>query len=255
MIVAILQARMSSSRLPGKVLRTLCGKPMLLHQIERIQQSQHVQKLVVATSEDPSDDVLAQVCSAAGIAVYRGSLADVLDRFYQAAQKYNATQIVRLTGDCPLTDPEIIDQVITTHLQGEYDYTSSALHPSYPDGLDAEIIRMEALEIAWKDAKRKSEREHVTYYIYQHPELFRLGEVCNPIDLSHLRWTVDEEEDFRLVDEIYRELYEKNRSFRMRDILSLCENKPELMKINSKFRRNEGLEKSLYEEKMHNGTI
>lgn len=245
MILAILQARMSSSRLPGKVLKNILGEPMLLRQIERIKRCKNIDRLIVATSDQESDDKIEKVVKDQGIECYRGSLNDVLDRFYKAAQKYNPEHIVRLTADCPLTDWEVIDKVIDVHLNEKNDYTSSALNPTFPDGLDAEIIKYDVLKYVWENARKFSERDNVTIYVYTRPEKFKLGSVESDINLSNLRWTVDEPEDFKLVETIYNRLYYVNNAFLTRDILNLLSEEPKLMKINSKFERNEGLKKSL----------
>jgi len=244
MILAILQARTSSNRLPGKVLKPILGVPMLLRQIERISDSERIDKLVVATSTDTSDDELAKVLMEAGVHVYRGSLTNVLDRFYQVASQYSADNIVRLTGDCPLIDPEIVDNVIESHLVKNADYTSNALNPTYPDGLDVEVIKFKALEKSWEEGKLPSELEHVTSYIYNNKDKFVICNVSNDQDLSTLRWTVDEKEDLEFVEKIYSELYLDNKKFRLNNILKLLRKKPELIKINSKFTRNEGFQKS-----------
>lgn len=248
-VLAILQARVSSTRLPGKVLKPLLGKPMLIRQIERIKRCRLIDKLVVATSVDSSDDVLADVLSQAGIACFRGRLDDVLERFYQAALPYQPEHVVRLTGDCPLADSILIDEAINAHLASGADYTSTALNPTYPDGLDVEVFRFAALERAWRDGSLPSEREHVTPYIYSHPELFCLKSVEQAENMSTLRWTVDEPADFAFVERVYSELYPANPAFAMNDVLVLLEKWPELLDINAQFERNEGFKKSLLADK------
>jgi len=249
MILAILQARMSSSRLPGKVLKPVLGWPMILRQIERIRQARRIDRLVMATSTDVSDDALVQVSEAQGVECARGSLDDVLDRYYQVARKLEPAHVVRLTGDCPLLDPEVVDEVIAFHLEGGFDYTSNALDKlTFPAGLDVEVVRFECLERAWREARLPSEREHVTPYFYNHPELFRLGSHCSEQDLSHMRWTVDEPEDLEFVRRVYEALYPANASFRMRDVVALVEREPALALINSRFDRNEGYKRSLHQE-------
>lgn len=244
-MLAILQARVSSTRLPGKVLKPLLGEPMLIRQIERIKRSSLIEKLVVATSIDISDDVLADVLSQAGVACFRGSLDDVLERVYQAAKLYGSEHVVRLTGDCPLADPMLIDEAINAHLVSGADYTSTALNPTYPDGLDVEVVRFATLERAWRESALSSEREHVTSYIYNHRELFRLKSVEQTDNLSALRWTVDELADFVFVERVYGELYSINSAFTMSDVLTLLERRPELLGINARIERNEGYTKSL----------
>lgn len=248
MILAVLQARVSSTRLPGKVLKPLLGVPMLLRQLERVKHATLIDELTVATSEDSSDDPVAALCHENRIACFRGSLNDVLDRFYQAVHPLQPDHVVRLTGDCPLSDPEVIDLVIATQLAQGNDYTSNALEPTYPDGLDVEIMRRTALETAWREAGLKSQREHVTPFLYQHPERFQIGVVKNNCDLSKLRWTVDQAEDFEVIKMIYQELYNKEKIFGMKDILALLERHPEIQTFNDGLQRNEGYAKSLRDD-------
>jgi spore coat polysaccharide biosynthesis protein SpsF len=250
MILAILQARMSSSRLPGKVLQPILGRPMILRQLERIRQASRIDRLVMATSTDASDDVLTEVCQEQGVECARGSLDDVLDRYYQAARKLGPAHVVRLTGDCPLLDPEVMDETIAFHLAGGFDYTSNALDElTFPNGLDVEVLRFDCLERAWREARLPSEREHVTPYVYNHREEFRVGCHSAERDLSHMRWTVDEAEDLEFVRRIYAALYPANPLFRMRDVVELIEREPALGAINSRFKRNEGLRKSLIKDR------
>jgi spore coat polysaccharide biosynthesis protein SpsF len=245
MILAILQARMTSSRLPGKVIKSILGKPMLLRHIERINRSTYIDKLLVATSADPTDDVIENICRESGIEVFRGSLDDVLDRYYQAACLYNPEVVVRLTGDCPLADPLVIDEVIRFYLDNDFDYVSNCLTPTFPDGLDTEVFSFDALRYAWEKAKLFSERDNVTPFIYKNSDIFKFGNYRNSVDLSQLRWTVDEAEDFELVTIIYEALYPKNNAFVSKDILNFLEKRPELKLLNRHYRRNEGYLKSL----------
>ena len=244
-IIAILQARMSSTRLPNKVLKLIVNKPMLQLQIERIQQAKLIDKIVVATSTMDEDNTIEQLCYQLNISCYRGSLDNVLDRFYQAASKFNATHIVRLTGDCPLIDPQIIDNVVALHLKQKSDYTSNCRIPCLPDGLDVEIINKNSLKTSWIYASRPSEKEHVTQYIRNNEDLFKLVDYQHSPDLSAHRWTVDEPDDFEFVNKVYQNLYNKKVNFTTSDILSLLEKQPELTTINCQINRNEGLIKSL----------
>ncbi|MDC1182320.1 glycosyltransferase family protein [Planktomarina temperata] len=247
-ILAILQARTNSTRLPRKVLMKILGEPMILQQLRRIKESKLLDDIIVATSNEPCDDELAMVCSAAGYRVFRGSLDDVLDRFTQAIKSEKADHIVRLTGDCPLADSNVIDAIISRHLECDSDYTSNTLNPTYPDGLDAEVMKVSALLNAWEHATLPSHREHVTPYIYQHPENFILESYEHSEDLSRMRWTVDEKEDFEFASEIYKNLYASKMNFKMEDILALLIERPDLEKKNSFIDRNEGLQKSLMED-------
>lgn len=243
--VAILQARLSSSRLPGKVLLPLQGRPMLARQIERVRRSQRADVLVVATSDRPEDDAVAALCVEEGVACHRGALDDVLDRFYRAAKPYVPDVVVRLTGDCPLADPAVIDACVDYFTEGGYDYASNSVRPTYPDGLDVEVMRFSCLEAAWREAKLPSEREHVTPFIHTRPARFHIGHLQNDCDLSALRWTVDEPDDLKFVQEVYAALYPANAAFSMRDVLALLEKRPELRAINDTHQRNEGYEKSI----------
>jgi len=240
-VLAVLQARMSSSRLPGKVLREILGRPMLARQIERLLQAQTLDELVVATSETEEDDAIDALCRELGVRCFRGSLDDVLDRFYQCALNDNPDHVVRLTGDCPLADPGIIDRVVRSHLDGNYDYTSNVLPPTWPDGMDVEVMRFKCLLDANAEAALASEREHVTPFIYNHPERYRLGNVAQKNDQSAHRLTVDEPEDLEKVRRIYEVLYPLNPEFGLDDVISLMKADGELMNLNSHIVRNEGL--------------
>lgn len=250
MILAILQARVSSSRLPGKVLKPILGIPMLARQIERVQRAILIDRLLVATSDNITDDPIEQLCRQSGVECFRGQLNDVLDRFYQAATPIAPKHIVRLTGDCPLCDPGLIDQIIKYHLVGNFDYTSNTVEPTYPDGLDVEIFRFTCLEQAWKEAKLPSQREHVTPFIKLQSERFRIGSYKNTTTLFHLRWTVDEPLDFELVSKIYEFLYPRNQEFTTQDILALIDNNLELKALNTCYQRNEGWQKSLLADEL-----
>ena len=249
MIAAIIQARMGSTRLPGKVLIDIQGKPVLEHVIERVRKSRLVDDIIIATTDNEQDKAIIDFAKARGLYYYAGSEDDVLDRFYQAAQKFGAETIVRITPDDPFKDPEVIDKVIGYYLanKDKLDYVSNTIKPTYPEGLDVEVFSFVALERAWREAKMPSEREHVTPYIWNHPELFRLANIENDKDLSHLRWTLDYEEDLRLVREIYARLYH-GQVFLMKDILALLRVEPELARINQGITRNEGYLKSVAQE-------
>lgn len=245
MILAVLQARVTSSRLPGKVLKPVLGKPMLLRQIERVQRAGNITKLVVATSCDGTDDSIEALCLEGGIDCFRGSLEDVLGRFYEAAKSHSPDHVVRLTGDCPLADPQVIDHVIDRHLEGGFDYTSNTIDRTYPDGLDVEVMQFSVLEEVFREASLPSEREHVTPFIYKHPERFRIGQATQGQDHSALRWTVDEPEDLVLIERIYEALYHLDPGFGQDRILSFLEENPGLLDLNSRFELNEGYRKSL----------
>ncbi len=244
MIVAILQARMSSTRLPGKVLKTILGRPMLELQIERIQRSKTLDQIVVATSSEPEDSVLVTLCQKLGVAYYTGSLTNLLDRFYHAARCYGADHIVRLTGDCPLIDPESVDALVNFYFNEQCDYASNCRPPTLPDGIDAEIFSFHTLETAWKEATDPFELEHVVPFIIRRTDRFRIVNLEYSEDLSHLRWTVDEPEDFELITRIYDALYPNKPDFLTKDIIRLFRKQPELRKINANHKRNEGMWKA-----------
>ncbi|MBV9183532.1 MAG: glycosyltransferase family protein [Acidobacteria bacterium] len=245
MILAILQARVCSTRLPQKVLLPILGKPMLVHQIERALRATLLDQLLVATSLDTSDDAIENLCRASGIECFRGSHADVLDRYYRAAQVFHPEYVVRLTGDCPLIDPQVIDSVVTFCLEGGYDYASNTIEPTYPDGLDTEVFRISCLTKAWHEAELPSDREHVTPFIWRQPDFFRIGSFRGDANLSGLRWTVDEAIDFELVKTIYEALYPTNPFFAMQDIVRYLELHPDISSVNSRIPRNAGYTLSL----------
>jgi len=245
-VVAIIQARMSSSRLPGKVLMPLANKPVLAHIVERLSYCKMVEKIVVATTNEDSDDPVADYCANNGIDCYRGSLDDVLDRYYQTAKIYHAAPIVRITGDCPAIDPVVVDAVITGYLSGEYD--SYGLGGEFPDGLDCTVFSFSAIERAWKEAKLKSEREHVGPYIENNPHLFRNGMLELFKGLGSQRWTLDEPNDYKLLSKIFKKLYRSDSPFLTHEILQLIKNNSDLLTINAQIVRNEGYLKSLQED-------
>lgn len=251
-VLALLQARTSSTRLPNKVLLPILGVPMILRQIERLQRTTLIDQLTVVTSTEKSDDKLAQLCAENNISCFRGSLNDVLDRFYQAASLVKPLHVVRLTADCPLTDPELIDQIIQYYFNGDYDYATNAIEATYPDGLDMEVFRYKCLETAWNEAELLSQREHVTPFIYQQFKRFKIGHYKGKEDLSHLRWTVDEPKDFELIEQIYLLLYPSKPAFTTKDILALLKQNIELQTINTGIVRNEGMLKSLQQDKIFN---
>lgn len=245
MILAILQARTSSSRLPRKVMLPVAGAPMLARQIERLQRASRIDRLVLATSNRTEDDCVAELAETSDIASYRGSLDDVLDRFYGAAEQYRPEWIVRVTGDCPLADWDVIDSCIDFAVAGRFDYASNTLTPTWPDGLDVEVCTFAALEAAWREADTNLEREHVMPFITRRPERFRLGSFERQgEDLSPMRWTVDEPRDYQFVTRVYDALYRGNPRFTTGDILALLADQPELLDMNARIERNEGLSRS-----------
>lgn len=246
--VAIIQARMGSTRLPGKVLADICGKPLLERLIERVRATPGISRVVVATTTESADDVLAYWCSAQSVAVYRGSVDDVLDRFWQCAKQHPAEFIVRVTADDPLKDPEVIAQALALCASSpEVDYASNTLQPSYPEGLDIEVVRFRTLERAAREAKLPSEREHVMPYVWKNPDRFVLRGFTMQPDLSHWRWTVDKPADLELVRRIFAHFADQPLVGHQAVIAWLNHN-PELLAINAGTIRHEGYFKTLATE-------
>ena len=252
MIYAMIQARMGSSRLPGKVMREVVGKPLLEHIIDRLNFCDEIDNVIVISSNQIENEPITKLCEKLNVDYFLGDENDVLNRYYQAAINFNLNEndsVVRITADCPLIDPIIVDEIIIKHLKNNYDYTTNTLVRSFPDGLDCEIFTFLSLETAWKNAVLSSEREHVTLYIKNHPELFKLENILNSEDLSDLRWTLDEKEDFEFINKIYSCFLDSD-IFLTDEILEVLREKPDLLSINNKFRRDEGLEKSLKNDKV-----
>jgi len=250
-ITAIIQARVRSTRLPGKVLKKILGKTILQYGIERIKKAKYVENVVVATTINKEDLDIVKLMNKLGVDVYRGSEKDVLDRYYQAAKHFKAKHVARSTSDCPIIDPQIIDAVAQSYFESQADYCSNTLDETFPDGQDIEIFKFTALENAWKNAKLLSEREHVTPYIKKHPKKFKLISFKNKIDLSNKRWTVDKPADFELIRAIIEALYPKNPDFQMKDVLKFLSKNPDLEKLNQNIIRNQGYLKSLKKDKKY----
>lgn len=233
-VVAIIQARMGSTRLSGKVMKTILGRPVILWDLERASLSKLVDEIVVAIPYGDENDVIEDTIKEYNnkIVITRGSEDDVLDRYYQAAVQASADVIVRITSDCPLIDPVVVDDVIRQFVSNECDYCSNLLIRTYPIGLDTEVFAFSALERAWEEAEKDYEREHVTPYIREHPNIFKLLNVSNDVDLSHLRWTLDTKEDFEFIEAVYQRIYPKKQLFLMDDVLELLDGEPELIEIN-----------------------
>ncbi|EKF86036.1 cytidylyltransferase domain-containing protein [Methanobacterium formicicum] len=248
--VVIIQARMGSTRLPGKIMADITGKPMLWHVIERVKKAQKIDQIVLATTKNEEDHKTACLAKECGVELYRGSQNDVLDRYFHAANQYKAELIVRITADCPLIDPHVIDKMVDYHYQHEdLDYISMGNPNPCPDGLDTEVFTFQSLDKAFREARLPSEREHVTPYIWKNTEKFKLGYVFDQkTDLSHLRWTVDEEPDLKFVREVYKRLYHEGEIFVTHDVLELLKHEPKLMEINQGIMRNEGYLKSISED-------
>jgi spore coat polysaccharide biosynthesis protein SpsF len=243
MILAVLQGRLSSTRLPGKVLKDLHGQPMILRQIERIKNSELLDELVVATSIEASDDPLVSLLEENGVTVRRGPLDDVLERFGQVYDEFEPSVIVRLTADCPLTDASVIDAVIARHLEAGSDYTSNVLEPTFPDGLDVECISAEAFMRLRTGQRSVPEREHVTLGIYGNPDEYVLTSITQHPSRSNLRWTVDVPDDLEFVRGIYARLFDANPAFGQQEVLELLEKEPELSRTDAEVHRNSGSSK------------
>ncbi len=239
-IVAIVQARLGSTRLPSKIMKKIMDKTLLEIQIERMSKSKLISKIVIATTDNQRDDELVEYCLSKSYNVYRGSEYDVLDRHYNAGLLSRADAIIKIPSDCSLIDPIIIDKVIQFYLDNfpKYDYVSN-LHPaSYPDGNDVEIMKFETLTNAWRLSDKQYQREHTTPYIYENISKFSLGNVAfeEGVDLSEkIRLTLDYEEDYQFIKEIYERLYPQKADFDLQDILNLLEEEPKLLKINDKY--------------------
>ncbi len=234
-VVLIIQGRMAATRLPGKPLKTVMGKPLLSYLIERVRRCQRVDAIVVATTTNPLDGAIVEFCQANDVECFRGSEHDVLLRYLHAARHYKADVIVRVTADCPLIDPYVIDDVVAYFLKNSprLDYASNCIQRTYPRGMDVEVFSMASFEKVAKEAKNSNEREHVTPYYYFHPELFHLGNVTRDPDESRHRWTVDEEDDFALIKTILETVYPTNPQFSLEDLLKEFEKHPDWIKINA----------------------
>ncbi len=239
-VVTIIQARMESSRLPGKVILPLAGEPLLIRMVERVKAAAHAGTVVVATTFGPEDDPIQDLCLERNITCYRGHPFDLLDRHYRVSHQLNADAVVKIPSDCPLIDPRIIDRVIGAYLADPtaYDYVSNLHPPSYPDGNDVEIMSLDALGIAWREAWRDFQREHTTPYLWENPDRFRMHNVLWETGLDYAmthRWTIDYEEDYHFISEVYNALHPQNPAFGVTDILDLLAQRPDIAAINRKY--------------------
>lgn len=234
MIIVIVQARIGSTRLPGKVLMPLAGKSLISHVFDRLRPSSKVDRLVLATTTSPQDDILEQWAQDAGVDIYRGSEHDVLDRYYQAAKIYSPKIVVRITADDPFKDFRMLDEMLTVMEAQHLDFISNNNPPSFPEGMDIEIMTFATLERAAHEAREPLEREHVTQYIYRNKDQFKILNFDNgKNDLSSLRWTIDTISDMKMAEQVYTHLYSQNPLFQHEDILQLLEKKPIIAEINS----------------------
>jgi len=238
MTIAIIQARMGSTRLPGKVLREINGIPMLKHQIDRVEKSKDLDDIVVATSTLSKDDPIAEFCSKNDIRSFRGSEDDVLDRYYRCAKEYSADIIVRLTGDCPLLDPVLIDRTIVLLKESKADFAANTVPPDsskYPNGSDVEVFSMSALERAHKECADPHDREHVTFYFWKYDNGFRTAQLQGRKDLSQYRITVDYPEDLEVVEYIFKEIERRGIFGNLEDIIEIIDARPEMRMKNSHY--------------------
>ena len=231
----IVQARMTSTRLPGKIMKEVMGKPLLEYQVERIKRVKSKDEIVIATTRGDADRVIVDFCDRVSISCFRGSEQDVLSRYYEAAKAFNADVVVRLTSDCPLIDPSIVERVIRHYFDhsGDHDYVSNCLVRTYPRGMDTEVFPVRVLEEGFREASDPQDREHVTPFIYRQPQRYRLSNVAYHRDCSSHRWTVDTEEDFVLIKRILEALYPAKPEFSAEDVLDLVERDPALSAINA----------------------
>ena len=238
-ITVIIEARTGSSRLRNKVVAEIEGKPMIFYVIDRVKQIKSVEQIILATTQEKNDKILIEIAKQNSIGIFTGDSMDVLNRDYQCALQNNADPIIRITGDCPLIDPDIIGEMLEFYLKNNYDYISNRINPKYPDGLDVEIYSFKTLQMVEQNAKLSSERALVTTYITKNPKIFKIFSYENQEDLSGHRWTVDEQNDLEFVRKIYSIMKPKT-NFSMNEIIEILVKNPELLKINSGIMRNEG---------------
>jgi len=243
MIAAIIQARMGSTRLPGKVLKEVKGKPLLMYQIERVRVSKLLDKIIVATSNLPKDDIIADFCKKNSIDVFRGNENDVLSRYYECAKKHKADIIVRLTADCPLVDPFVIDRVISMFQKENVDYAANTVPPEtarFPDGSDVEVFSMQALERAFIECSDPHDREHVTFYFWRYDNNFKTVQISQDVDWSKYRFTVDYPEDFEVVEYVFQELERRGSFGHLEEIIEIIETNQEMKEKNVKYKFGAG---------------
>jgi spore coat polysaccharide biosynthesis protein SpsF len=238
-VVAIIQARLGSTRLPGKVFADLAGKPLIWHVVNRLNYSKKINSIVLATTNCPADDALEKWALSESVPVFRGSENNVLERFYLAAKQYSADIIVRITADDPFKDPTIIDKVIDTLIVEKLDFAYNNCPPTFPEGLDTEVFTFNALEKAYFQTIDEYEKEHVTQHFYRHADAFKQLNLSNETNLSHLRWTIDTKPDYEMARQIYDVLYKKETIFLMNDILHLLNDRPDISEINREVVRSD----------------
>jgi len=245
----IIQARSGATRLPEKVLLKVMGKTILEYALERVCKAKNIENIILATTQEEEDIRIVNLAESLGVKSYRGSLEDVLDRYYQVAKLFGIEHVVRITADCPLIDPQIIDKAVGLYFESKADYCSNTLKETFPDGEDVEVLSFNALHSAWKNARLLSEREHVTPYIKNNPGIFKLVNFENNTDISAKRWTLDTKEDFIFIKAVLEGLYPINPDFNSEDVLEFLKQNPHLEEINKGIARNEGYSKSLNKDR------
>ena len=255
-VIAVVQVRMGSTRLPNKALVEIIGRPMLWHIANRLKFAERIDRVVISTSDEPRDDPIREFAERNDIPCFAGSELDLIDRIYRTALKFEAEALVRITGDCPLVEPMIVDKLVFEYLNDfkNIDYVSNTLPPTYPHGLDAEIYPTSTLKRLWDEIENPFYREWFPVYLWDHKDEFRIINITHQKDLSNLRWTVDYEEDLAFVREVYKRLYLDGRIFTMVDLLDLLQTEPSLTALNAKHtKRNEGLDIALNANKQQQG--
>jgi spore coat polysaccharide biosynthesis protein SpsF len=235
--IAVIQARINSKRLPGKVMLKICGKPVMWHIFHRLKQCSNLDQIVISTGPYNKNKEIHEFAKKFNISLYSGSENDVLDRIFNTAKAYDSDFVVRVTADCPFVDPKIIDRMVSFHHQNykKYDIIVNNKPPTFPHGLDIEVSSFEILQKMWLQIKEPNLREWFPLFVEKNPEIFRIHNIPNTSNLSHLRWTIDYPEDFEFTEKVFEQLYSSDKIFLMEDILKLLKNLPELSLINSKY--------------------
>lgn len=249
-VLAIIQARTGSTRLPGKVLLDLAGKSALEHVIERMRHCKLVDDFIVATTISRQDLPIVNLCAELGVRVYCGCEEDPLERYFQAARLFGGEHIIRIKADCPAIDPLVVDQAVQLHLATRADYTTNTMERTYPVGQDVEIVTRQTLLRLWREARLFSEREHITLYIHKHPDKFHTEHLKWDADYSHKRWTMDNPEDYELLKLVFEALYPKNPVFSMHDVLQFLALHPELEELNGHIPVDAGVQRSLMHDRI-----
>ncbi len=243
-IIAIVQARSSSRRFKNKVILPILDRPMILRLLDRLTKSKRLDDIIIATSTESSDDLLSNIVTNSGYNIYRGELQDVLARYYHCSKAAKADVIVRVTGDCPLIDPVIVDNVIKFHLDSKADYTSNALDPTFPDGFDTEVINYSVLKELHQTMTKAVDREHVTHGLYSTDNHYLISSYRSDFDYSHYRLTVDYKEDFELINILFSHLQTSEYTFTYQQIINFLNSNPQYLLLNKQYSRNEGLQYS-----------